>query len=167
MKKLLFGLAVTLATTSLLTQANAATLLLRGEIADNCVLNSVDTTSFPGASTTLPIVAGTNSVSVANANVTCNSLDGYMLEATSGNGNSRLVNTTTPTSYTEYEIEVAGTGSAGFQALSSSATLLKQTTLAAPVVGENSLINVRVYPIATPAASGTYEDTVTLTLTAL
>ncbi len=167
MKKILFATALTLAFTSLMTEAKAATLLLRGQIASNCVLDSVDTAPFAGANLNLPIIAGTPSMGIANANVSCNSNDGYRIDATSANGQSRLANTTTPTSYAEYELEVAGAGSMGFQALGGTPTTLKQTTLSAPVVGQASAINVRVYPIATPAVSGTYEDTVTLTLTAL
>lgn len=167
MKKILFAVTLTLASTSLVSKAGAASLILRGEIAANCVLDSVDTAPFSGANLNLPIVAGTSSTSVANANVTCNNSNGYRIEATSANGNSRLVNTTVATSYADYELEITGVGSAGFQALSGTATTLKTTSLSAPVVGQSSAINVRVYPIATPAVAGTYEDTVTITLTAL
>ncbi|MCM2282381.1 MAG: spore coat U domain-containing protein [Bdellovibrionaceae bacterium] len=167
MKKLLFALALTIASTAMVSRANAATLLLRGEILTACTLNSIDTSAFPGANINLPILTGTASTSVARASVTCNNLAGYTIDATSGNGLGRLVNTTNPTSYTDYQLELSGIGSSGFQSLSNIPSSLKTTALASPIVNEQSTISVRVFPIATAAAAGTYEDTVTVILTAL
>lgn len=165
MKRLFFGIALTLAFAN---QAQAATLLLKGEVAPNCVLNSVSTAPFGNNNITLPIVSGTASTSVAESSVTCNTLAGYSIEATSANGLSRLAHTGAPSSYyTDYQLEITGTGSTGFQSLSSTPTALKTTSLSAPVTNQASTINVKVQPISTPAVAGTYEDTVTITLTAL
>ncbi len=156
------------ATTVFQNQAHAQALLnLQGNVAVTCVLNSVDTTPYGAANTTLPIVAGTTSTPVANADVTCNNASGYSIAASSANGMSRLANTANPgTYYTTYAIEVTGTGSTGFAYLSAAPTTIKSTSLASPVSNDLAAINVRVDPITTPAAAGVYEDTVTFILTA-
>ncbi len=156
-----------IATTAAYNQAHGQNLLLQGTVGVTCVLDSVDTSPFGTANTTLPIVAGTTSTAVANAVVTCNNANGYTIAAASANGMSRLAHTGNPnTYYTTYAIEVTGTGSIGFAYLSSVPTALKSLSLSGPIVGDTAAINVRVDPIATPAASGAYEDTVTFTLTA-
>lgn len=167
MKKVLFACALTIASFTALSQAKAATLLLRGEIATACTLNAIDTSAFPGASVNLPIVSGTTSTSVAKASVSCNNTGGYAIKASSANGFSRMSNTSNASSYVNYELELTGTGTTGFQALSGAPVTLKSAPLGAPINNELSTLNIRMYPIATPVAAGAYEDTVTITLTAL
>ncbi len=155
--KLFAGLVLVLAS----TQTFAATLALSGTVTDSCILNQVT----PATYSTLDITGG-QTVTVAQTDVTCNHGAGYKLRASSANG-GLLVNSSSPNNSTAYTLKIYGTGTAGAKALTIAAQDLVNTgAIAAPVVNEMRNVEAVVTAVAAPW-SGTYSDTVTITLTAL
>ncbi|MGZ3775380.1 MAG: hypothetical protein ACXVCY_14480 [Pseudobdellovibrionaceae bacterium] len=141
--------------------AQAATLNISGSITDNCVLNQVTPASY----STLNISAGGTAV-VAQTDVTCNHQLGYKLRASSANG-GKLVNASAPANETSYTMKIYGVGTQNAQSLTTSPLDLVNTgALTAPVTNELRNIEVNVTAVTVPW-SGTYSDTVTITLSTL
>jgi hypothetical protein len=142
---------------------STATLNISGEITNVCTLDSVTPS---GSATTLPIVAGGNDIVVGTTSVTCNNGAGYDIDASSAN-NGLLVNDTSPNNTTAYNFEITGTGSQGEISLTTSdQNVVSHTSLAAPITSDSRNIEVDVTAVSI-AYAGTYEDTITITLTAL
>ena len=143
------------------TQLQAATLSLSGTVASTCLLNQITPTSY----STLNITAG-QTVTVAQTDVTCNHNLGYKLRASSAN-NGSLVNGSAPNNSTSYTLKIFGTGTLNHLSLTTTPQDVVNTgALAAPVNNELRNIEVTVTPVPVPW-SGTYSDTVTVTLTTL
>jgi hypothetical protein len=142
------------------TQGGAATLNLTGSIADSCVLNSVVSNG-----NTLNIASG-GTITVAQTSVSCNHKLGYKLRASSAN-NGVLINGSSPANNTAYSLKVFGTGTLNSVNLTTSpADVVNTGPLVSPEVSDLRQVDVTVTPVAVPW-SGTYTDTVTITLTPL
>lgn len=147
-----------LGTSTIAVSAQAAnTVLLQGSVPTVC---SVDVHPN-GANLTLPIQAG-GSVNIGQIEENCNYTGGYTIKASSPTAGN-LVNTINPSLQTSYSLSVEG-GLSNVTPGVAPTPVRSVGALSSPAVGVMKNVVVNVTPYAT-ALAGTYEDTLTVTIT--
>ncbi len=155
-KMVLIGLML-IAGTSFAAPSQTANLVISGVVT---AVNEIEITPNANA-TTLNIIGGEISKSVASISETSNNLTGYQIYMRSASG-SKLVHGVDPSKTTAYKISYDG---AAEISLPTTDVSMKNVTSLAGLTTVASDVKVSVTPYAT-APAGTYSDTITVSIVA-
>lgn len=138
--------------------ADSGTLLLEGVVADN---TSIQVNAEGTANRSINILGGENQKLVGKAVEQSNNLNGYKILMKSDKG-GKLVHTTDATKSTTYQVSY---NDASAVSLTTTNQQVKEVTSLSGLTSYTSNIKVNVTAYAN-APSGTYQDTVTVTIQA-
>lgn len=159
MFKNLLGLAVLALLAAPAAQAVPINVVLSGQVAADCTLSGF--TADLGWDT-LTIQAGVVNKRLGFALVNCNASTGFKVTGSSSSGGT-LRNVITPTSQTPYTISMGG---GAFYNLMAPTEIYNSGPISPGSPFVNTQVETRVNVTALPGAvTGTYTDTMTLTLT--